>query len=1311
MKQSFFKILILLCLPSLLLSQFKQEDEAAYLSTFNDIIGASYKEPIPYKVQQACVNSGGAINVQNYTITSSTTAQDLVSICNSNTRCIIPQGVTVTLNADLNVAALEVYGTLQWFDGQQQEQYLCAGYILFYSGSVCNINLNQMRGYIYLKNNGLVHPYYGVRFLGAESPASLDIIGRPLRRTWSLLSRDFVVGQNKLYLMHGVADMGWQVGDRIAIAPTTHMSLGTSQTFFVKSIYGNTLQVASSIDLGSYGTPNQNFTGASVIQAEVINLSRNFLITGDDFQHIPCGQLGCDCTAFRTTCTVGLHTFFYGPAPYHVENIKVEKCGQRGILARYCIHFHQVLKCENCLVSGNAIEMSHQRGIVIHGTHALTVTNNVLYDVRGAGIYIEDGNELFNNVEYNTIICPFVFRGPLNGCTVPGTDNREADTFSNQASIWTISQTNNFVGNRASNSFNGLFFHPSFQSNGRGMVENEVCTQFTPMGRVIGNTLHGCGRFGTYFVDRNWPRHVNGRTIENNGITTLNCPAWDAQGNDLGFPATLVDNTDYHNCFIGSYAMGDIQFSGHTFLDSVDLMYSKETKNFADGCSSHYKNSLFQATSDLGELLLSDGPATLIFENVAFKGNVLLQANHHCGIGDTGLLCNAVYMFQNPTWEVTSNTWFSFKEDDENWTSGGIFVLSPNDIPNTSGKLFPPGYVSLVSGNFSYLLNINGGICTTASSLNLGDRYSNGILCKKPLTRLDIFSDSFVEANRGIALTMQVFQSGVKIADAPMPFQFTNTRKQGFTIPVIPDLDFQYVVSKYDGSGIPNTWIIDFSDPIIGNRWTPHQIRLKVTGRNCPDITTSQHDRRMIWGDSLYDNLQNRDRGACTSYPDMPAISCSSQPVLEPASCPELCTEDCKAKNAYCDCGTKKCRCLSGFYGPNCENDICSDSRCQNGGKCAARYLGGDLRVSMGACVCPPPFQGVTCEKNPCDGAFCGNGKCRATGPNSYKCDCQPSWSGPTCSDNCNSACDGSWPYMCSMYETFSYCRHGGQCMYSNMTGTNQGFCCLRNCYACENVVCPPPDNDCYEAGKCVDGKCTDYIMRGDGSPCHSQSYGFCQQGNCVSGVPVTYQPTTTYQPIPDQPTTTYQPIPDQPTTTYQPIPDQPTTTYQPTPDPTNTQYTTPKLTQIVIPKTSTIIIPETTTLIETQTITDPNDTFALNNETDAINNNLPPLEGWMIALIVVGSVIGFAIINITVLMLIPPVRKKIFIKREMQVPIPNTPPPPAPHLKPVPPPEDDPVPPPRNTPALPPRRVPVLPSRKVPPPVPQPPPRRVNLQ
>jgi hypothetical protein len=263
------------------------------------------------------------------------------------------------------------------------------------------------------------------------------------------------------------------------------------------------------------------------------------------------------------------------------------------------------------------------------------------------------------------------------------------------------------------------------------------------------------------------------------------------------------------------------------------------------------------------------------------------------------------------------------------------------------------------------------------------------------------------------------------------------------------------------------------------------------------------------------------------------------------------------------------------------------------------------------------------------------------------------------------------------------------------MTGNTQGFCCLKNCYSCETVVCPPPDNDCYEAGKCLDGSCTDFIMRSDGSPCHSQLNGFCQKGTCVSGALDTWTiKASTNQPITNQPT------PNIPVTNELP-PDQ----------------STPQITLIVNPKTTTQNIPITTTQIETQTtsprtdietITDSNDAH---NETDAINNNNNSftLEGWMIALIVVGSVIGFAIINITVLMLIPPVRKKIFIKREMQVPVPNSPPPPAPHLKPVPPPQDEPAPPPRKLPEIPQRRLPG-PQRKVLPPVPQPPPRRVNL-
>src|SRR4051812_41964634 len=72
-----------------------------------------------------------------------------------------------------------------------------------------------------------------------------------------------------------------------------------------------------------------------------------------------------------------------------------------------------------------------------------------------------------------------------------GTDNGEADTSLNHAAYWSLSHTNHFTGNRAANSFNGLFFHPSFAPKGRAFSENHVCTNFLPLGRVVGNTCHG----------------------------------------------------------------------------------------------------------------------------------------------------------------------------------------------------------------------------------------------------------------------------------------------------------------------------------------------------------------------------------------------------------------------------------------------------------------------------------------------------------------------------------------------------------------------------------------------------------------------------------------------------------------------------------------------------------------------------------------------------------------------------------------------------------------------------------------------------
>ena len=175
----------------------------------------------------------------------------------------------------------------------------------------------------------------------------------------------------------------------------------------------------------------------ALIQAEVINLSRNIIITGDNFEHVQCKadvepwqqpsdkihaeHCSCDGILKRTKCTLGLHTISIGVgSSLSIQYTRIEKCGQRGILGKYCTHFHANKNCTDCKVIGNAIEFGHQRGSAIYGTHLSTLEKNVYYDIRGNLIYIEDGNEMYNRVNYNVGICPWNRGSWKGGCTIPG---------------------------------------------------------------------------------------------------------------------------------------------------------------------------------------------------------------------------------------------------------------------------------------------------------------------------------------------------------------------------------------------------------------------------------------------------------------------------------------------------------------------------------------------------------------------------------------------------------------------------------------------------------------------------------------------------------------------------------------------------------------------------------------------------------------------------------------------------------------------------------------------------------------------------
>jgi hypothetical protein len=142
MNKYIYVMLILIILKLLFISQclmqtnanfeaFRQQDEAEYLDAFSTLIKDSYSAPLPRDLAATCKNQNQATVSTVKSVTTSMLSSDLQIFCGIDTICTIPTGFTVTMNSNLNVAALVLSGSLVWNDVSQSSngQWLCAGYI------------------------------------------------------------------------------------------------------------------------------------------------------------------------------------------------------------------------------------------------------------------------------------------------------------------------------------------------------------------------------------------------------------------------------------------------------------------------------------------------------------------------------------------------------------------------------------------------------------------------------------------------------------------------------------------------------------------------------------------------------------------------------------------------------------------------------------------------------------------------------------------------------------------------------------------------------------------------------------------------------------------------------------------------------------------------------------------------------------------------------------------------------------------------------------------------------------------------------
>jgi hypothetical protein len=125
-----------------------------------------------------------------------------------------------------------------------------------------------------------------------------------------------------------------RVGDRIGVAPTKKRAMGYGEVFTIvgiNPIVGSLLlNGPAQYDHGASFVPPHNDGGGggggvpALRSAEVINLSRKVVITGNEFRHVGCDPslpeavpgeetslLECWCSSFRTQCMVGVGMILY----------------------------------------------------------------------------------------------------------------------------------------------------------------------------------------------------------------------------------------------------------------------------------------------------------------------------------------------------------------------------------------------------------------------------------------------------------------------------------------------------------------------------------------------------------------------------------------------------------------------------------------------------------------------------------------------------------------------------------------------------------------------------------------------------------------------------------------------------------------------------------------------------------------------------------------------------------------------------------------------------------------------------------------
>lgn len=288
---------------------------------------------------------------------------------------------------------------------------------------------------------GTAPMHTGSKFWGTMDGGAIDVHGiRGQAKSWTLLGDHAQAGDTQITLAK--ADMGWQVGDQIALAPTGFDHTQHEQRTII-AINQKTLTLSAPLQYYHHGR-TQTYHGRVIdTRGEVGMLTRNIVVRGDEHS-----------VALR----FGAHGMFMGTGRVRISGVEFVHCGQTGLRGRYPAHWHFAVDHQGSYIRRCAVHHSFHRGINIHQTHGVLVEENVAYDVM-SHVYIpsEDGFER-NNRFLGNLAMTMRTLAPADWAFGPEGRSGQAGEGNNEerpGMFWLRDPGNEIVGNRVAGADNG----------------------------------------------------------------------------------------------------------------------------------------------------------------------------------------------------------------------------------------------------------------------------------------------------------------------------------------------------------------------------------------------------------------------------------------------------------------------------------------------------------------------------------------------------------------------------------------------------------------------------------------------------------------------------------------------------------------------------------------------------------------------------------------------------------------------------------------------------------------------------------------